>query len=353
LPWVFLFNADLRLMGKVKICGCTVEEIYDFISPSGFSMNHALKISNSVYKKSASSFLEINDIPKNLKAQLESDASTGLFPPEANEVSADGAVKYLFVNENGLRFEAVFIPETKRNTVCVSSQSGCRMSCSFCVTGKYGFHGNLTAGEIINQVISIPEARKITHVVFMGMGEPMDNYDNVLKATKILTAQWGMALSPRNVTVSSVGITPRIEKFLEQSGCNLTISLFSPFSGERAEVMPVEHKYPVHEVIGIMKSFPLRKKRRLTLSYMMIRDHNDSDSHLQGLKELLAGSGIRVNLLPYHSHEDDPYASSTEEKLQYFKHELVMSGISASVRKSRGKDISAACGLLAAGRTSK
>jgi 23S rRNA (adenine2503-C2)-methyltransferase len=336
-------------MAKVNICGSTVEEIYDLICPSGFSMNHALKISNSVYKKSASSFSEIDNIPKNLKAKLDSDASTGLFAPAKREISADGAIKYLFVNESGLMFEAVFIPEAKRNTVCVSSQSGCRMACSFCVTGKFGFHGNLTAGEIVNQVISIPEARKISHVVFMGMGEPMDNYDNVLKATKILAAEWGLALSPRNITVSSVGITPRIENFLEQSGCNLTVSLFSPFAGERAEMMPVEHKYPVNEVIRLMKNFPLRKKRRLTLSYIMIRDHNDSDSHLEGLKKLLSGSGIRVNLLPYHSHEGDSYASSPEEKLSYFKHELVTSGVSASVRKSRGKDISAACGLLAAG----
>jgi 23S rRNA (adenine2503-C2)-methyltransferase len=335
-------------MAGVDICGSTVEEIYDFICTSGFSMNHALKISNSIYKKSLS-FSEIQGLPKDLKNKLESESVTGLFPPASREISSDGTVKYLFITEKGLRYEAVFIPEAKRNTICVSSQSGCRMSCSFCVTGKYGFHGNLTAGEILNQVISIPEARKITHVVFMGMGEPMDNYENVNKATKILTAEWGVALSARNITVSSVGITPQIEKFLAESDCNLTVSLYSPFANERAEVMPVEHKFPVNGVIGIMKDFPLRKKRRLTLSYIMIKDRNDTDSHLMKLKDLLAGTGIRVNLLPYHSCKGDSFSSSTEERLAYFKHELVITGISASIRKSRGKDISAACGLLAAG----
>lgn len=337
------------MAGRV-ICGCTVDEINDFISIAGFSMNHALKISNCIYKKSASSFSEIHDIPKDLRIKLGNDATTGLFPPVGREVSSDGTIKYLFVTEQRLRFEAVFIPEAKRNTLCVSCQSGCRMACSFCVTGQYGFHGNLSAGEIVNQVLSIPEARKISHVVFMGMGEPMDNYENVLKATKILTAEWGLALGTRNITISSVGITTQIEKFLVQSDCNLAVSLFSPFPEERAEFMPVQHKFPIHDVIELMRNYPLRKKRRLTLSYIMIKGLNDTDSHLMGLKDLLTGSGIRVNLLPYHSHEGDPYVSSPEERLSFFKHELVTSGISASVRKSRGKDISAACGLLAAGR---
>jgi 23S rRNA (adenine2503-C2)-methyltransferase len=340
-------------MEGVDICGLTVEEICDFISTSGFSMNHALKISNSIYKKSISSFSEIQDIPKELRNKLESEALIGQFAPASHEISSDGTVKYLFITKKGLRYEAVFIPDTKRNTLCVSSQSGCRMSCAFCVTGRYGFHGNLTAGEILNQVISIPEARKITHVVFMGMGEPMDNYENVKKATKILTCEWGMALSARNITVSSVGLTPQIKKFLRESNCNLTVSLYSPFPAERAEMMPVEHKFPVQEVIEMMKNFPLHKKRRLTLSYIMIRDRNDTDSHLMKLKDLLTGTGIRVNLLPYHAHEGDTYDSSPEDRLAYFKHELVVSGISASIRKSRGKDISAACGLLAAGITEK
>jgi 23S rRNA (adenine2503-C2)-methyltransferase len=223
------------------------------------------------------------------------------------------------------------------------------MGCPFCVTGRYGFHGNLSAGEIVNQVISIPYASKVTHVVFMGMGEPMDNLENVLKACIILTAEWGLAISPRNITVSTVGITPGIEKFLGNSECNLTLSLHSPFSDERKLVVPVEKRYPVHEIVQIMKNYPVKKKRRMTIAYVMIKNLNDTDIHLEGIKTLLAGSKIRVNLLQYHKMPDDQHISSSPERMQFFKHSLVISGISASIRKSRGVDISAACGLLASG----
>jgi 23S rRNA (adenine2503-C2)-methyltransferase len=223
------------------------------------------------------------------------------------------------------------------------------MGCSFCVTSKYGFRGNLTAGEIVNQIISIPEADKITHVVFMGMGEPLDNYDNVLKACSIITSEWGLAISKRNVTVSSVGITPGIEKFLQDSECNLALSLFSPFPHEREKLVPAEKLYPVLKIIKIMKGTPVKKKRRLSLAYVMINGINDSDLHLEELIKLVKGSEIRINLLPYHQIMNDHNISSTGERMQYFKHSLVLSGISASIRKSRGGDISAACGLLASG----
>ena len=223
------------------------------------------------------------------------------------------------------------------------------MGCAFCVTGKYGFHGNLTAGDILNQILSIPFADKITHVVFMGMGEPMDNLDNVLKACRIITAEWGMAISPRKITVSSVGITHAIEEFLEKSDCNLTISLYSPFANERVRIIPAERTYPVREIIRILKEYPLKKKRRFSVGYIMIDRVNDTDRHLHELIKMLRGTNIRVNLLPYHSVRDDINRSTPDERMLFFKHELIISGISASVRKSRGSDISAACGLLASG----
>jgi 23S rRNA (adenine2503-C2)-methyltransferase len=223
------------------------------------------------------------------------------------------------------------------------------MGCPFCVTAKYGFHGNLSAGDIINQIISIPSAEKVTHVVFMGMGEPMDNLENVLKTAGIISAEWGMAISPRNITVSTVGILPAVELFLERSQCNLTLSLYSPFEEERINVIPAEKKYPALKIIEIMKNIPLKKKRRLSIAYVMIKDINDTDHHLSGLKKMVGGSGIRVNLLPYHPVKNDENTPSSDERMHYFKHDLVISGISASVRKSRGADISAACGLLASG----
>jgi 23S rRNA (adenine2503-C2)-methyltransferase len=183
----------------------------------------------------------------------------------------------------------------------------------------------------------------------MGMGEPVDNLEEVLKACEIITSEWGFAISPGNVTISSVGITPGVEDFLNRSNCNLTISLHSPFPDERVEVVAVEKNYPVHRIIELMKVFPLRKKRRLSLSYMMIKDVNDTDKHLKGLIKLLKGSSIRVNLLSYHKIPGNPNRSSEYEKMQYFRDNLLLSGISASIRKSRGEDISAACGLLASG----
>jgi 23S rRNA (adenine2503-C2)-methyltransferase len=336
-------------MIRKSICGLTVEEIFDLIRPSGFTRNHALLISKSIYKKSTDNLSQIPKIPKKLINELGSIAKSGIFQPVASEVSADKTVKYLFRTETGKKFETVYIPDNKRNTVCVSSQSGCRMGCAFCVTSKYGFHGNLSAGEIVNQIISLPGSEKITHVVFMGMGEPMDNLENVLKACKIITAEWGLAISPRNVTVSTVGLIATIEKFLQTSDCNLTLSLHSPFIKERKKFIPAELKNPAHRIIEIMKNYPIKKKRRLSIAYVMIRDMNDTDDHLEELKAMLKGSMIRVNLIPYHFVRSEPYISSPEEILQKFKHNLIISGISASVRKSRGIDISAACGLLATG----
>jgi 23S rRNA (adenine2503-C2)-methyltransferase len=336
-------------MVKKGLCGLTPDEIYHLIQPSGFTTAHAVSISNNLYKKRKGDITTFVNIPERLKDELEAGTWSGFFLPVDSDVSIDKTVKYLFRTDTGKMFETVFIPENNRNTVCVSTQSGCRMGCPFCVTGRYGFRGNLSAGEIINQIISIPEAGKVTHVVFMGMGEPMDNLENVLKSCEIMTSEWGLAISPRNVTVSSVGITPAIEIFLRLSRCNLTVSIHSPFSDERRTVIPVEGKYPVSKIIEIMKNHTIKKKRRLSLAYVMIKDLNDTDSHLRGLIELIKGSVIRVNLLPYHPIPNEMYSASSAKRMQFFKHNLVISGISASIRKSRGKDISAACGLLATG----
>jgi 23S rRNA (adenine2503-C2)-methyltransferase len=332
-----------------SFCGTTPDELFDFIKKYGFERAHAVKAATAFYRKRVSNFNEMNDLPKELKKLLSLNFDTGLFSPKTSETSADNTIKYLFRSHSGIEYETVYLPEIKRYTVCISSQAGCRMGCPFCLTGRSGFKGNLTAGEIVNQMYSLPQTKMINHVVFMGMGEPMDNLEEILKACEILTSEWGLAISPRNVTVSSVGITPGIEDFLTRSKCNLTLSLYSPFPEERAEIVPVEKIYPVKLIIDIMKEFPLRKKRRLSLAYVMIKGINDSDRHLEELIELLRGSSIRINLLPYHKVPDYPDHSSSEERMRYFRSNLVMSGISASIRKSRGEDISAACGLLATG----
>jgi 23S rRNA (adenine2503-C2)-methyltransferase len=336
-------------MNFAPFCGMTADEIKSFIKNYGFEHSHAVKAATAFYRKRIASFKEMRELPKSLKNLLSERFSSGLFLPVASEISVDKTIKYLFRTDSGKEFETVYLPDKKRVTICISCQAGCRMGCPFCLTGRYGFRGNLTAGEILNQIYSIPDTGKITHVVFMGMGEPMDNLEEVLKACEVITSEWGFAISSRNVTVSSVGVTPAIRSFLARSDCNLTVSLHSPFPGERSDVVPAENFHPIHQIIEIMKSSHVRKKRRLSVAYVMIRDINDTPKHLEELIKLLKGSSIRVNLLPYHKVPDNVNLPSSKEKMNYFRHNLVVAGISASIRKSRGEDISAACGLLAAG----
>jgi 23S rRNA (adenine2503-C2)-methyltransferase len=329
-----------------SLCGLTADEIRAFMGSDG---SHALAVANCIYKKRIDDIHLFPGISKRIREELSTEFYTGFYKPVSSETSADRTIKYLFRNESGQNFETVYIPDKKRSTVCVSSQAGCRMGCPFCVTGRYGFRGNLSVQDILNQVISMPDSVRITHVVFMGMGEPMDNIGNVLKACNILSAEWGLAISPANVTVSTVGITSGVETFLARSNCNLTLSLYSPFPEERYCVVPAEKKYPAGRIIGIMKNHPAAKRQRMSIAYVMIRGINDTNNHLDALKSLVKKSNIRINLIPYHPIPGDKNASSSAERIQYFKHELVISGISASIRRSRGADISAACGLLASG----
>jgi 23S rRNA (adenine2503-C2)-methyltransferase len=333
-------------MIKTNLCGMTEDEIRNF---AGCDYSHAVSITNSIYKKRINDISLLPGIPKLIREKLNEISVPGIYKPAASEKSSDGTIKYLFRNRQGLEFETVFLPGSRRTTMCVSSQSGCRMGCPFCVTGRYGFRGNLSSHDIVNQIIGIQDSEKVTHVVFMGMGEPMDNLDNVLKACNIISAEWGISLSSGNITVSTVGITSGIIRFLEESKCNLALSLYSPLPEERAQAVPAEKKNPSHKIIEIIKNFPAVKKRRMSVAYIMINNINDTDKHLEGLKNLLLGSRIRVNLLPYHSVPGNSNLSSSPERMKQFKHELVMSGISASIRESRGIDVSAACGLLASG----
>jgi 23S rRNA (adenine2503-C2)-methyltransferase len=333
-------------MNMTSLCGLTPDEI---LSLSGSDLRHAQIVANCIYKKRINDIHLFPGISKQTKEELSARSYSGLYKPVSSETSADGTIKYLYINDRGQEFETVYLPENNRITVCVSSQAGCRMGCPFCVTGTYGFRGNLSVQDILNQIISLPDSGRITHVVFMGMGEPMDNIENVLKACNILTADWGFSISPRNITVSTVGITSGVETFLAHSNCNLTLSLYSPFPEERYIIVPAEKKYPAGRIIDIMKDHKAVKRQRMSVAYIMIRGINDTDNHLYALKELMEKTNIRINLIHYHPIPGDKNASSSAERMQFFKHKLIISGISASVRKSRGADISAACGLLASG----
>lgn len=308
--------------------------------------SYARRLLYWVYRKGIRSLDEINDIPGRVLHVLSGHVVPGLISPIASEASSDGSVKYLFTNDTGLTHETVWLPDGKRRTVCVSVQAGCRMGCRFCATGRNGWGGNLSAGEIVNQVISIPD--KVTHIVLMGMGEPGDNIDEVIRACGIFTAEWGLAAGRSKVTVSTVGVIPAVKRLLKETNCNVTLSLHSPFPEERREVIPAEGRWPFTETLNLMKEYDNRNKRRFTVAYVMIKGKNDTGRHLTELKRLLSGTEIRVNLLPYHPADLNDDRPSESEVLMRFKHELVTSGIGASVRKSRGTDIAAACGMLAA-----
>lgn len=335
-------------MDKKRVAGSDLIDIEEFLGSLGIDERYSRRLLYWIYRRGKHSFGEINDIPAKILRLLSEKAVTGLSVPIASESSSDGSVKYLFTTNGGLTHETVYLPDGKRHTVCVSVQSGCRMGCRFCATGRNGWGGNLTAGEIVNQVISIPH--EVTHIVMMGMGEPGDNINEVIRACHILTAEWGLAAGRNRVTVSTVGVTPSVMRLLEETECNITLSLHSPFPEERREVIPAEARWPFSETLSLLKQYDNRRKRRFTVAYVMIRGKNDSDRHLGELRRLLAGSGIRVNLLPYHPLEGDDGQSSGTDVMMKFKHELVTSGIGASVRKSRGSDIDAACGMLAAKR---
>jgi len=335
-----------KLSLKQSIAGLTLSEIAAAFSLHGIDEKYGLKVACHVYKKRGVSLKDLNNIAGTTKGTIVSQFISGITPPDKRIESADKSVKYIFEYPGNRVIETVYIPETKRKTICLSTQCGCSRGCMYCHTGDMGLKGNLSANEIVNQVLSIPESAGITHVVFMGMGEPLDNSTEVIKAIEILTAEWGLALGHSNITVSTVGIIPGIERLLASTRCNLTLSLGSPISSERAAIIPAEKLYPAATIIALLNSSPRIKHRRYTIAYVMLDEINDSDAHLDALISLVRRSSIRVNILKYHTHGGSTFKPSSPERMEFFRSRLLSAGISTSIRKSRGEDISAACGML-------
>ena len=267
-------------------------------------------------------------------------------PPAGCQRSKDGTVKYLFPTAGGKFVETVYIPDDDRATLCVSSQVGCKMNCLFCQTGKQGFEGNLTASDILNQIYSLPERDKLTNIVFMGQGEPMDNLDNVLRATEVLTAAWGYAWSPKRITVSSVGIKSKLRRFIEESECHLAISLHSPLHEQRAMLMPAEKAMPISEIVEMLRGYDFSHQRRLSFEYIVFGGLNDSKAHAREIVRLLKGLDCRINLIRFHQIPDVGLHGADEERMTAFRDYLTGHGLFTTIRASRGQDIYAACGLL-------
>lgn len=299
-----------------------------------------------LYERHISTIDEMTNLAKTNREKLNAAYVIGCKMPIEAQHSQDGTIKYLFPTENGKSVETVYIPDGDRATLCVSSQVGCKMNCLFCQTGKQGFEGNLSATDILNQIYSLPERDRLTNIVFMGQGEPMDNLDNVLRATQILTADYGYAWSPKRITVSSVGIKGKLKRFLEESHCHVAISLHNPIADERAELMPAERGMSITEIVELLRNHDFSHQRRLSFEYIVFRGVNDSEKHAKAIVRLLKGLECRLNLIRFHPIPHVPLKGVDDKKMEAFRDYLTGHGIFTTIRASRGQDIFAACGLL-------
>lgn len=326
--------------------GKTLDELTALVVELGLPKFTGKQLAEWLYQKDISSIDEMTNLSKKNRELLSSKYEFGLVNSTKVQESVDGTKKYLFPTVKGKFVETAMIPDEDRKTVCVSSQVGCKMGCLFCMTAKQGFQGQLTAGEIVNQIRNIPEWHEVSNIVYMGMGEPFDNLEQVLKSLEILTSEWGFAMSPRRITVSTIGIIPGMLTFLNQSDAHLAVSLHTPFDDERKKLMPVQVAYPIADVVKEIKSWDFGRQRRVSFEYIVFKGLNDSPKHVTELARLLNGIKCRINLIRFHPIPGTPLEGTDEQTLQLFKNKLNDKGILTTVRASRGQDIYAACGLL-------
>ena len=336
-------------MSTTTLLGLTLDELTSLVQELGEPKYRAKQLAEWLYVKRATTLDEMTNLPKALRSKLEAGYTIGRSPIALTQVSRDGTEKYLFrkLDRQEQTFETVYIPEEDgRATLCISSQVGCRMGCRFCATGQMGFHGHLTAADVINQVLSVPHKDALTNVVFMGMGEPLDNYKVVASVLEIMTSDYGLAWSPKRITVSTVGPRVGLTRFLDEQRANLAVSLHSPFPEERAEIMPVEGLFPIEEVIETLGKYDFSGQRRLSFEYIVFGGLNDDLRHAKALVELIRPLRSRVNLIPYHPIDGLPYHASDRAVIERFAEYLNAHGVIATIRRSRGQDIDAACGML-------
>lgn len=348
------------------LLGKTLEELQAVAQEVGLPRFAGKQLAEWLYVRRATSFDEMTNISLKGREALKARYTIGRHAPVAEAISKDGTKKYLFaidgdeargdeaIRREARYIESVYIPDDDRATICVSTQAGCKMGCRFCMTGTLGFHGHLSAADILNQIFSIPDSDKLTNIVYMGEGEPMDNLDNVLRSLNAMTSAWGCAWSPKRITVSSVGINKGLQRFIEESDCHLAISLHNPFAVERQEIMPIEKVNHLHDVIALLKQYDWSHQRRVSFEYICWGGVNDTPKHANELLRLLKGLDCRINLIRFHASPDpiantqSPIAnsSSNEQQMEWLRDYLTAHGITTTIRRSRGEDILAACGML-------
>lgn len=334
------------MSGRPTLFGKTLDELTAVAQRVEMPSYGAKQISSWLYKSSITSIEEMSNISKKIRDSLSEIYDFGLTAPVNCVESTDGTKKYLFKVLGDNHIETVYIPETERATLCVSSQAGCKMGCLFCMTGRQGFQGNLTSSDILNQFRSVPEHQKLTNIVYMGMGEPLDNVDEVLKSLEVLTSSWGYGWSPSRITVSTVGIKSHIVQFLEKSSCHLAVSLHSPFDKERAALMPIQKSSSLDEILEIISRYDFSHQRRISFEYILFKGINDSPSHVKEIAKILNKIRCRINIIRFHTIPGSEFFSPNMNDTMRFRDALTAKGITTTIRVSRGEDIAAACGML-------
>ena len=363
---------------KEKLSGKTLEELKQAAASCGLKPFVGAQLADWLYAKRATDWDRMVNISKAAREALAERYDLGISAPVGSALSSDGTKKYLFEvhptprgsgawapdrdsdypaipleGAQGVRaiherfVESVMIPDEDRKTLCVSSQAGCKMGCKFCMTGRHGFHGQLDAADILNQFLSIDEAAELTNAVFMGMGEPLDNYEAVSRAIEVLTAPWGFAWSPKRITLSTIGVLPTLRRFLDEQRCHLAVSLHNPFPEERLSMMPAQKAWDIRQVIDLVRQYDFSGQRRVSFEYTMFAGFNDDKRHADALIRLLRGLECRVNLIRFHKIPDFPYDCSPDASMEAFRDRLNNHQILCTIRSSRGEDILAACGMLA------
>lgn len=331
---------------KKALLGHNLEELKYIVSLFGLPSFTAKQIADWLYKKRVKSIDDMTNLSKSAREKLSAEYEVGRTAYSGKIISTDGTKKYLFmIGERGV--ETVMIPDDDRYTICVSSQVGCKMGCKFCMTGRQGFHGHLSAAQILSQFMEIDESANLTNAVFMGMGEPLDNYSSVMKTIEILTSDWGFGWSPKRITLSTIGVLPTLKNYLDDCKCHLAVSLHDPFADERLSLMPMQKPFPIEETVKLIKQYDFTGQRRVSFEYIMFSGINDTKKHADALVRLLSGLECRINLIRFHKIPDSDLSPSPMPVIETFKKRLNDAGIITTLRASRGEDVLAACGMLA------
>jgi 23S rRNA (adenine2503-C2)-methyltransferase len=344
---IFAVIMQSMQMTHIPLVGMTLVQLQKLVADEGLPRFTAAQIARWLYVSRVTDIDQMTNLSKAARQRLAERYCVGREEPLAAARSVDGTVKYLFDSGFDHNIEAVYIPDRDRATLCVSSQAGCKMNCVFCMTGRQGWHGNLTAHRIINQVLSVERSETLTNLVFMGMGEPLDNLDAVMQAIEVLTADWGLAWSPKRITVSSIGKLPELKRLLDQTRVHVAISVHAPYSEQRSSLMPSERAWPLSEIFALLKQYDFAHQRRLSVEYIMWQGINSHISHADALARLLRGTSSRVNLIRFHAIPDSTLRTCPTQVMEAFRDRLNSLGVTATIRASRGEDIMAACGMLA------